>query len=88
MSMRDQRQMTYRRLDTLDTPQIEQIHGWYAREWWTQGRSLEDVASLVEHSDLIFAYADAANGDLAAFARVLTDRTIKALILDVIVDPA
>lgn len=79
--------MTVERIDGLDAAQLKTLHDWYAREWWTRGRTLEDVRSLLEHSDLVFAYADTANDRLMAFARVLTDRTIKAIVLDMIVGP-
>jgi GNAT superfamily N-acetyltransferase len=79
--------MSIERIAGLNANQVDQLHGHYEREWWTRGRTRSQVEGLLAHSDLIFAYADTATGDLAAFARVLTDRTIKALILDVIVDP-
>lgn len=42
---------------------------------------------MLASTDLIFAWIDRAPGQLVAFARVLTDRTYIALILDMIVRP-
>lgn len=80
--------MSIERIAALNAQQVEQLHAFYNQEWWTQGRSLEDVHTLLAHSDLIFAYAESDTGALAAFARVLTDRVVKALIFDIIVDPS
>ena len=72
---------------TLDERHVEQLHALYQGEWWTRGRGLDEVRRLTEQSDLVVAICDATDDRLIAFARVLTDRTCKALILDVIVAP-
>ena len=70
----------------LSCAQIEQLWHMYQAEWWSRGRNIEDVRRAVQHSDLIFAFCHPATGQLAAFARVLTDHVYKAVIFDVIVD--
>ena len=68
----------------LDETRIAQLHAFFAREWWTAGRSLEETRRCVEGSQVkVGLIADA--GDLIGFARVITDYTFKALIFDVIV---
>ena len=57
----------------------------FQREWWSHGRTLEDVTGMLAHSDLTVGIRDIPSGRLLAFARVLTDRVFKALIFDVIV---
>lgn len=52
--------------------------------WWMADRTSDDVVQLLEHSDLVVALTQ--NERLVGFARVLTDYTYVALILDVIVD--
>jgi predicted GNAT family N-acyltransferase len=52
--------------------------------WWMADRTSDDVVQLLEHSDLVIALTH--NERLVGFARVLTDYTYVALILDVIVD--
>ncbi|WP_328998433.1 GNAT family N-acetyltransferase [Kribbella sp. NBC_00709] len=49
-------------------------------------RTPADVAHLLEHSDLITAVTHRRSDRLIGFARVLTDYTHIALVLDVIVD--
>jgi len=71
----------------LSVTHIDQLWRLYQNEWWSRGRRLDDVRRSVEHSDLIFAYANCASGRLSAFARVLTDFVYKAVLFDVIVDP-
>nr|WP_283249433.1 GNAT family N-acetyltransferase [Bacillus sp. FJAT-49736] len=61
------------------------MHHLFQLEWWTKGRKLEDIQSMIENSDVIVAYCDLETKELVAFARVLTDFVYKALILDVIV---
>jgi GNAT superfamily N-acetyltransferase len=52
--------------------------------WWMSDRTPAEVARLVEHSDIVTALTLADR--LVGFARVLTDYTHIALVLDVIVD--
>jgi N-acetylglutamate synthase-like GNAT family acetyltransferase len=52
--------------------------------WWMADRTTGDVSRLLENSDLAVTVLH--RGDLVGFARVLTDRTYVALLLDVIVD--
>jgi GNAT superfamily N-acetyltransferase len=73
-------------IEQLTDAQIDDLQHLYEREWWTQGRSETQVRSLIEKSDIIVAFCEADGGRLVAFARVLTDFAIKALIFDVIVD--
>ena len=65
----------------------KQLHAFFAREWWTVGRSIEETRRCVEGSQVRIGLLDAA-GDLIGFARVVTDYTFKALIFDVIVADA
>ena len=74
-----------RRVSSLSSPQIDQLVAWFDDLWWTRGRGRADVEVMLENS-VVIAFVD---GDaLVAFARVLSDRVYKALILDVVVDPA
>ncbi len=74
-------------LSALSETQAEQLHSLYQGEWWTAGRSLADVRTMLQHSDFVFGIAAPGSAQLLAFARVLTDRVFKALVLDVIVHP-
>ncbi|WUJ68449.1 GNAT family N-acetyltransferase [Kribbella soli] len=52
--------------------------------WWMSDRTPAEVARLLEHSDIVTTVSLADR--LVGFARVLTDYTHLALVLDVIVD--
>jgi GNAT superfamily N-acetyltransferase len=75
-------------VEALDEGQIRQLHDLYQGEWWSRGRSLDDVRRMVAGTDYVFGLCAASSGRLAGFARVLTDGVFKALVFDVIVDPA
>jgi N-acetyltransferase len=75
-----------RRVDTLSDSHVEDLHRLYQHEWWTGGRSLEDVRRMLDATRILVAFVDPNSERLIAFARAITDQTYKALILDVIVD--
>ena len=68
----------------LDSTRIAQLQAFFAREWWTSDRSLEETRRCVEGSQICIGLTGD-SGDLIGFARVITDYTFKALIFDVIV---
>lgn len=76
----------FERIEQLTDFQLDDLRCLFEREWWTQERSEAQVRALVDNSDIIVAFCEAESRRLVAFARVLTDFTIKALIFDVIVD--
>lgn len=71
----------------LSDSQVEDLWSLYQKEWWTEGRSLEDTKACVAGSQICVGIADDA-GRLQGFGRVLTDYTFKAMIFDVIVSDA
>lgn len=73
------------RLSPAQTAELLRLYG---GEWWSGGRTATDVARMLRSSDLLFAVVERRSDTLAAFARVLTDSTYLALVLDVIVAPA
>lgn len=79
--------MLPRQIDTLTASQIEQLYGFYQAEWWSRGRSLEDVRTMVANSGVIVAFAEPDTDRLIAFCRVVTDFVFRATIYDVIVVP-
>ncbi len=74
-------------IERLTDSQIEDLYGLYQAEWWSRGRSLEDVRLMLTNSSLIVAFAEPENERLLAFCRVLTDFVFRAVIYDVIVVP-
>ncbi|MGV6852411.1 MAG: GNAT family N-acetyltransferase [bacterium] len=71
-------------INTLNASHYQQLHQLFLCEWWTHERTLQQIQKCIKHSDLLVAFVDD-NDQLCAFARVLTDFTFKALILDVVV---
>ena len=72
-------------IETLSPEHVRQLHGLYQQEWWTKARNLDETSRLVAGSTLNFGLVDRIDQSLVGYARVLTDFTIKALVLDVIV---
>ncbi|ODA67819.1 Acetyltransferase (GNAT) family protein [Methyloligella halotolerans] len=70
----------------LSDSQVDDLLALYQKEWWSKGRTLTDVRTMLENSDLIFGLADDETGRLLGFARVITDMVYRAIIYDVIVD--
>ncbi|MDD5260515.1 MAG: GNAT family N-acetyltransferase [Methylacidiphilales bacterium] len=71
----------------LNEQQLAQLHQLYQGEWWSRGRTLPDITRAIAGTDYIFGFAEPDSGRLVIFARVLSDRVYKALLLDVIVHP-
>jgi predicted GNAT family N-acyltransferase len=71
---------------SLKEQQVHDLLRLYQNEWWSKGRELSQVREVLRHSDLIVAVCDGKR--VVAFARVLTDFVLKAIIFDVIVDAA
>lgn len=71
-------------IEELPVERYREFHAFYCNEWWTKERTLDDVTHMLGHCDLLLFCLDA-KGQIAGFARVLSDFTFKALIFDVIV---
>jgi GNAT superfamily N-acetyltransferase len=74
-----------RLIERLSEEQVRDLHGLYQAEWWTHRRNVDDVARMLEGSDVVLGFEDEESGRLVGFARVITDFVYKALVLDVIV---
>ncbi|HIK15826.1 MAG TPA: GNAT family N-acetyltransferase [Leptolyngbyaceae cyanobacterium M33_DOE_097] len=75
----------YQVVNHLTDEQIQQLCELYETTWWAKGRPFEVVQRMVNHSDVIVGICDRQTSGLIGFARVLTDYTYRALLLDVIV---
>ena len=74
-------------MDALAPHHVLRLRRLYRGEWWTQGRKLAAVESMLTNTDEVIGSVDQTTDQLVGFARVLTDGVSKALILDVIVAP-
>jgi ribosomal protein S18 acetylase RimI-like enzyme len=75
----------YRVIDAIDEERLPQLMELYKDVWWAHDRARAQVQNLLKWSDLVLGLCDEADNQLVAFARVLTDRTFRAFIFDVIV---
>ena len=63
---------------------IEVIHGFLRESYWAEGRSRSVIERAIEHSLCFGVYLA---GRQVAFARVVSDRTVFAYLMDVFVIP-
>ena len=57
----------------------------FAGQWWTASRTKEQVDGVLEGSQVLFSAVHVPTDRLVGFTRILTDRTIVAVVLDVMV---
>lgn len=73
--------------DERDLIDVARVHAWLSHEaYWAKGRPYDVVARSIQHSLVIGLYS--ADGDLAGFARWVTDYATFGWLCDVFVDPA
>lgn len=72
-------------IEAFEGQRTHELYALYCKEWWTQGRTFDEMTDMLVHSDLVLGCCSD-DGQLVGFARVLTDYTFKALIFDVIID--
>lgn len=71
--------------ETREVP-IRQLRRLHDTTTWARGRSQAQLQAIVRNSDILLTAWD--GHTLAGCARVLTDFVVRALVCDVIVDPA
>ncbi len=72
-------------IDRVEPHHLPDLAALFRSAWWLTDRTPSETARILAESDLVFALVDAAR--LVGFARVLTDYTHIALVLDVVVSP-
>lgn len=78
-------EMTFQVLDSVGEKHLSGLMTLYGQAWWATHRTREQVRRLLEHSSVTVGVTDSRTGELAGFARVLTDFVFRAHIYDVIV---
>lgn len=63
---------------------VDSIHAFLTQTYWAKGRSLNDVKKSIEHSFCLGVYLDT---EQIGFARIATDYTVFAYIMDVYILP-
>ena len=61
---------------------IELIHKFLTTSYWAKGRTIDEVKNSIEHSICFGVYKD---GKQIGFARILTDYTVIAYLMDVFI---
>jgi predicted GNAT family N-acyltransferase len=74
--------------DSFAAERLPELMALFAEQWWTKDRSVDDVAAMLEQTDLIATVTDTDTNELLGFARVITDFTYVAVLLDVMVTDA
>ena len=73
-------QVTY----SFNDQQLAQVYGLHQQAWENSGRSLDEIKRCIVGSQVCIGILDS-DDNVVAFARVLTDFVVKAVIYDVIV---
>jgi GNAT superfamily N-acetyltransferase len=73
--------------DEVTEAQLPDLMRLFGFAWWADRRTPEDVRWMLAASTIVVALVDRRDERLVAFARVLTDHTYLAIVLDVVVDP-
>ena len=73
-----------RDVERIRVPELTEL---FASAWWATGRTETETRGILAGSDVVVRLTDRSSGRLVGFARVPTDRTYLALILDVITAP-
>lgn len=71
----------------VEDHQLPELLALFESAWWTAGRSADETTRLLAESDVMVVLTDPVTERLVGFARVLTDFSQLAVVLDVIVDP-
>ena len=72
---------------SAEAVQVPQLMELFASAWWAAHRTETEIRGILAGSDVVVMVFDRPSGRLVGFARVLTDRTYLAIVLDVIVAP-
>jgi predicted GNAT family N-acyltransferase len=70
---------------SFDRNRLPDLMTLYAEQWWTKDRNVDDVATMLDNTDLFATVVDTNTNTMLGFARVLTDHTYVASVMDVIV---
>jgi len=70
----------------IDEPLLAQLSSLYQKQWWSQGRALDDIRDMLTHSSKVYALVEQETGRLVAFCRVMTDFVFRGMLHDVMVE--
>ncbi len=70
----------------IEDGQLPSLLTLFESAWWTAGRTADETTRLLRESDVVVVLTELSTERLVGFARVLTDYSQLAVVLDVIVD--
>lgn len=70
-------------IEDLNEELIMQLSGLYSTTWFTPGRTIDNIKTMITNSFLTLGFV--LDGKLIGFCRVLSDGVFKAFLFDVIV---
>ncbi len=71
---------------SLSDAQYNELTRMLSKTWWRRRTARRQIIRAARHSGAVVALVAPGDKHLLAFARALTDHTVKALVLDVVVD--
>ena len=77
-----------RHIHEFEPHHVDQLVQLLRTAWWASNRDRALTEKLLVGADLVHGIVEISTGELLAFARVLTDSTAIALVLDVVVHPS
>lgn len=80
--------MEFTLTEQLSIDHQEQLLDLYSQMWWSKHRTQQDLQDILFHSSFVIGILEVKSNHLIGFARVLTDYTTLAYILDVMVADA
>ncbi len=70
---------------SLKKVELNVILSLLADQWWSKGRTYDDLEKILDHTDLIYVIRCPDTNTVVGFARVLTDYYYVATIYDVVI---
>ena len=75
----------YKVYTEIPESRLSQLKNILSTEWWTKGRSIDDLRTMIANSQAVIGVVDESTNKLIGFGRAISDGIYKALIMDVIV---
>jgi GNAT superfamily N-acetyltransferase len=71
--------------EAIEPERMPQLMELFSSAWWTADRTRDDLTQMLRESELVLTLIHQPTDRLVGFARVLTDYTYLAIVLDVVV---
>ncbi|HSG71914.1 MAG TPA: GNAT family N-acetyltransferase, partial [Planctomycetaceae bacterium] len=78
--------MSFEIIETFTNQQTEQLTELYQQQWWSKGRTLDDVRKMLAGTQVVLGLVESGTSRLVGFCRVISDGIYRAMLLDVMID--